>query len=148
MHTHTDRHTSQNQTYLGHEALRQAHLPTQQGGLRLASSNSIKGAAYIGCSALVLGFVMTAFARVNLPSLFKRLPERPMASTLLGELTIVTTEVKKSRIEDKVGSSWATLAAEEDPQETGIWALPVEAGAERGKGRGGGDEGERGGKGC
>ena len=36
----------QNQTYLGHEALRQAHLPIQQGGLGLTSSSSIKGTAY------------------------------------------------------------------------------------------------------
>ncbi|CAN0072477.1 unnamed protein product, partial [Ascophyllum nodosum] len=37
------------------EALRQAHLPIREGGLGLTSSSSIKGAAYIGCHALVLG---------------------------------------------------------------------------------------------
>ena len=42
----------ENQTYLGHDALRQAHLPTQEGGLGLTSSSSIQGAAYIGCHAL------------------------------------------------------------------------------------------------
>ena len=41
----------QNQTYLGHDALRQAHLPIREGGLGLTSSRSIKGAAYIGCHA-------------------------------------------------------------------------------------------------
>ena len=53
----------ENQTYLGHGALRQAHLPTQEGGLGLTSSSSIQGAAYIGCHALVLGRVVAASAR-------------------------------------------------------------------------------------
>ena len=142
-----------NQTYLGHDALRQAHLPIREGGLGLTSSSSIKGAAYIGCHALVLGRVVTASARGNLPSLLERLPERPMASALLEELKIVATEAKRNQIEDAVGSSWAALAAEEDPQGRGIGTLLVEAGAgggggeregrgERG-GRGGGDVGQR-----
>ena len=39
-----------------------------------------------------------------------------MTSALLEELKTVVTEVKKSQIiEDIVGSSWAALAAEEDP---------------------------------
>ena len=38
-----------------------------------------------------------------------------MASALIEELKIVTTEAKRSQIEDAVGSSWAALAAEEDP---------------------------------
>ena len=42
-------------TYLGHEALRHAHLPI--------CSDAIKGAAYIGCQALVLGHVVGASAR-------------------------------------------------------------------------------------
>ena len=82
----------QNQTYLGHDALRQAHLPIREGNLGLTSSSSIKGAAYIGCHALVLGRVVAASARGNLPSLLERLPERPMASTLLEEPKIVATE--------------------------------------------------------
>ena len=131
----------QNQTYLGHDALRQAHLPIREGGLGLTSSSSIKGAAYIGCHALVLGRVVAAPARGNLPSLLERLPERPMASALLEELKIVATEAKRSQIEDAVGSSWAALAAEEDPQGRGIGTLLVEAGA------GGGGGGERG-RGC
>ena len=39
----------QNQTYLGNDALRQSYLPIREGGLRLTSSSSIEGAAYIGC---------------------------------------------------------------------------------------------------
>ena len=135
----------QNQNYLGHDALRQARLPIREGGLGLTSSSSINGAAYIGCHALVLGRVVAASARGNLPSLLERLPERPMASALLEELKIVATEAKRSQIEDAVGSSWAALAAEEDPQGRGIGTLLVEAGA--GGGRGGGEGKERGGGG-
>ena len=43
-----------------------------------------------------------------------------MASALLEELKTVATEAKKIKIEDAVGSSWAALAAEEDPQGRGI----------------------------
>ena len=66
-----------------------------------------------------------------------------MASALLEELKIVATEAKRSQIEDAVGSSWATLAAEEDPQGRGMGTLLVEAGA----GGGGGGGGEREGRG-
>ena len=65
-----------------------------------------------------------------------------MASALLEELKIVATEAKRSQIEDAVGSSWAALAAEEDPQGRGIGTLLVEAGAGGGGGRGGGGGGE------
>ena len=65
-----------------------------------------------------------------------------MTSDLIEELKIVATEAKRSKIEDAVGSSWAALAAEEDPQEIGIGTLLVEAGA----GGGGGEE--RGGRGA
>ena len=96
----------QNQTYLGHDALRQAHLPVREGGLGLSNSRSIKDAAYIGYHALVLGRADAASARGNLPSLLERLPERPMASALIEELKIVATEAKRSQIEDDaVGSS-------------------------------------------
>ena len=125
----------QNQTYLGHDALRRVHLPIREGGLGLTSSTSIKGAAYIGCHALVLGRVVAASARGNLPSLLERLPERPMASALIEVLKIVATEAKKTQIEDAVGRSWAALAAEEDPQGRGIGTLLVEAGAGGGRGR-------------
>ena len=55
----------QNQTYLGHDALRQAHLPIREGGLGLTSSSSIKGAAYIDCHALILRRVVAAFSGGN-----------------------------------------------------------------------------------
>ena len=58
----------------------------------------------------------------------------------------MATEAKKNQIEDAVGSSWAALAAEEDPQERGIGTLLVEAGAGGGEGRGG-EEGAQG-RGC
>ena len=144
----------QSQTCLGHDALRQAHLPIREGGLGLTSSSSIKGAAYIGCHALVLGRVVAASARGNLPSLIERLPERLMASAHIEELKILATEAKRSQIEDAVGSSWAALAAEEDSQGRGIGTLLVEAGTGvggRGGGgreRGGGGEGGAWGRGC
>ena len=127
----------QNQTYLGHDALRQTYLPIREGDLELTSSSSIKGAIYIVCHALVLGRVVAASARGSLPSLLERLPERPMASALIEELKIVATEAKRSQTEDAVGSSWAALAAEEDPQGRGIGTLLVEAraGGRRGEGR-------------
>ena len=61
-----------------------------------------------------------------------------MASALLEELKIVATEAKRSQIEDAVGSSWAALAAEGDPQGRGIGTLLVEAGEGGGGGGGGG----------
>ena len=113
------------------------------------------GAAYIGCHALVLGRVVAASTRGNLPSLLERLPEQPMASPLLEELNIVATEAKRSQIEDAVGSSWAALAAEEDSQGRGIGTLLVEAVAGGGGGgegggreRGGGGRGGAWGRGC
>ena len=70
-----------------------------------------------------------------------------MASALIEELKIVATEAKRPQIEDAVGSPWAALAAEEDPQGRGMGTLLVEA---EQKGGGGGRErgrGERGGRG-
>ena len=114
----------QNQTYLGHEAPRQVHLPIGEGGFGLISSSSIKGTTQIGCHALVLGRVVAASARGNLPYLLERLPERPMASALTEELKAVATEAKRSQINYAMGSSWTALAAEEDPQgrETVYWS--------------------------
>ena len=66
-----------------------------------------------------------------------------MASVLIKELKTVATEAKRSQIEDAVGSSWAALAAEDDPQGRGIGTLLVEAG-ERGGGGGEGREGRGG----
>ena len=70
-----------------------------------------------------------------------------MASALIEELKTVATEAKRSQIKDAVGSSWAALAMEEDPQGRGIGTLLVEAGAGGGEGRGGG-EGGTWGRGC
>ena len=52
-----------------------------------------------------------------------------MASALIEELKIVATEAKSSQIENAASSSWAALAAEDDPQGRGIGTLLVEAGA-------------------
>ena len=65
----------QNHTYLGHEALRPAHLPIREGSLEVTSRSSFKGESYIGCHALVLGRVVVASARGNLPSFFEQLLE-------------------------------------------------------------------------
>ena len=56
-------------------------------------------------------------------------------------------EAKRSQIEDAVGSLWAALAAEEDPQGRGIGTLLVEAGAGGGEGEGRGERGAGGGGG-
>ena len=63
------------------------------------------------------------------------------------ELKIVTTEANRTQIEDAVGSSWAALAAEEDPQGRGIGTLLVEAGAGGGGGGGRGEGEGQGGEG-
>ena len=60
-----------------------------------------------------------------------------MVSALLEELKTVATEVKRSQIEDTVGSSWEGLEVEEVPQEKGIGTRLIEAGAGGGGGRGG-----------
>ena len=59
-----------------------------------------------------------------------------MASALIEELKIVAIEAKRNQIEDAVGSSWAGLAVEEDPQGRGIGTLLVdpEAGGRGGEG--------------
>ena len=95
------------QTFLGHEALRQAHLPIREGGLGLISSDAIKGAAYIGCQALVLGHVVTASARENLPSLLERVPKPPMASALIDELKTLAAELERRHGE----STWCLVGS-------------------------------------
>ena len=95
----------QNHTYLGQEALRQAHLPSREGGLGLTSTSSIKGAVCIRCHALVLGRVVAVFALGNLPSLLEQLPEQPMTSALIEKLKTLATEAKRSQIDNAVGSS-------------------------------------------
>ena len=63
----------------------------------------------------------------------------------------MATEAKRSQVEDAVGSSWAALAAEEDPPGREIGTLLVEVGAGgeggggKGRERGGGERGRRGG---
>ena len=69
-----------------------------------------------------------------------------MASALIEELKTVAPEVKRSQIEDAVGSSWAALAA--DPQGRWIGTLLVEVGAGRGGGGGAGGRGGSWGRGC
>ena len=69
-----------------------------------------------------------------------------MASALIEELKTVATEAKRSQIEDAVGSSWAALAVEENPQKRGIGTLLIEAGA--GGGQGWGAEGGTWRRGC
>ena len=67
-----------------------------------------------------------------------------MASAHIEERKIVATETRRRQTEDAVGSSWAALAAEEDPQGRGIGTLLVEAGAGGGGGgREGGGVGQR-----
>ena len=113
-HTHTDKEREKKRER--HEALRQAHLPIREGSVGVNSSNASKSAAYIGRHALVLGHVVAASAQGGLPSFLERLPEQPMASSLLEELKTMATEVKRSQIEDAVGSSWGSLAVEDDSQ--------------------------------
>ena len=140
-----DHTVGQNQTYLGYDALRQAHLPIREGGLGLTMLLLHQRRGIYRLPRPGPGACRRCLRPGNLPSLLERLPERPMASALIEELKIVATEAKRSQIEDAVGSSWAALAAEEDPQGRGIGTLLVEAGA--GGGRGGGEGRERGGEG-
>ena len=81
----------------------------------------------MSCLALVLGCVVDASARGNLPSFLKRVPEYSMASAPLEDLKALVTEFKRSQLEDAVGVLWAALAVEENPQERGIRTLLVEA---------------------
>ena len=103
----------QNQTYVGHETLRQAHLPIRERGLGLTSSSSIKDTVYIDCHALVLGRVVAASTRGT----FYRFLNGYLSSALIHEMKTVAAEVKRRQKEDAVGSSWASLSAEEDSQE-------------------------------
>ena len=57
-----------------------------------------------------------------------------MASARLEQLKITAIEVNRGQIEDAVGSSWAALAAEEDPRGRGMGTLLVEAGSGGGGG--------------
>ena len=140
----TDHYLCRNQTYLGHEALRQAHLPIREGGLGLISSDAIKGAAYIACQALVLGHVVAASTWENLPSLLERLPDRPMASAFIDELKTFATDVGRCDMEDVGDTSWTALTAGENPHARGLGALLVEVDALRREGRRDQGQGRRG----
>ena len=137
-HDHT---VCQNQTYLGYDALRQAHLPIREGGLKLTSSISIKGAANIGCHTLVMGRVVAASARGNLPSLLERLPERPMASALIEELKIVATKSEKNPNRGCSGKFMGCPSGERGPSRERDRNFTCRSGSRR---RGGGEGGERG----
>ena len=58
-----------------------------------------------------------------------------MASARIEELKTVATKANRSQIKDAVGSSWAALAAEEDPQGRGIGTLQVKTGVRGGGGQ-------------
>ena len=73
--------------------------------------------------------VFASSARGNLPSLLERLAGQPMTSALTEELKTVATEAKRSQMKDAVGSSWAALTTEADPQGREIGTLLVKAGA-------------------
>ena len=68
-----------------------------------------------------------------------------MASALSEELKIVATKAKRTQIEHAVGSSWAALVAEEDPQGRGIGTLLIVESGGGGEERGGRGAGGRGG---
>ena len=70
-----------------------------------------------------------------------------MASARIEELKTVATKANRSQIKDAVGSSWAALAAEEDPQGRGIGTLQVKTGVRGGGGGGGQERGRAGGRG-
>ena len=93
-----------NQTYLGHVALRQSHLPIREGELGLTSSDAIKGTAYIGCLRPGKPAISTGTA-----------PRRLMASALIDELKALATALQRCDMEEVVGTTWAALAAGEDP---------------------------------
>ena len=146
-HTHTHTHTHTVSLIPPWEDQCEWHRMSRMTGPDCAVMGNLINTHTLGCHTLVLGRVVAVSARGNLPSLPERLPERPMASALLEELKIVTTEAKRSQIEDAVGSLWAALAAEEDPQGRGIGTLLVETGAGGGEGEGRGERGAGGGGG-
>lgn len=71
---------------LGSEPLSQNHFSMFEGGLGLISSAAIRGAAYVGCQALVLSKVAKASAREDMTALFRRLLDRPMTAGLVTDL--------------------------------------------------------------
>ena len=140
----------QNQTYLGHEALRQVHLPIREGGLGLTSSPSIKGATYIGCHALVLERVIAASTLGSISSLLERLSERPMAAALLAELKTASTDINKSQIKECSGQFVGSLGGGKGPSKERDRDSTSRSGSRK-RGpwwRGGWEREGRGGRGC
>ena len=136
----------QNQTYLGHDALRQAHLPIREGGLGTDQKQLNQRRGIYRLPRPGPGACRRCLRPGNLSFLLERLPERPMALALIEEVKIGATEAKRNQIEDAVGSSWAAQAAEEDPERRGIQTLLNSLSGNRRRGGGRGREGrERGG---
>ena len=121
----------QNQTYLGHLYGRPT-CQSEKAVLDLPAASPSKARHISAATPWSWGVSSLPPPGVTLPSLLERLPERPMASALIEELKIVATEAKRTQIEDAVGSSWAALAAEEDPQGRGIGTLLVKREQEEG----------------
>lgn len=98
------------------EALHQAHLPVQEGGLCLTSSVTVSGTAFIGSQARAFGREFIAASARGLPALSERLTGRPLAKKLVAVLKEVA-----------VGASWVAIAAgtEMDGKETGGLLLDV-----------------------
>ena len=126
-------------------------MPIREGSVEVNSSNAIKGAVYIGRHALVLGHIVAASAQGGLPSFLERLPEQPMASSLLEELKTVATEVERPNRECSgqfVGNpgDGRQLAMEWDRDSIGSNGSRRRKGARRGTGRtGAGGRGRAGG---
>ena len=124
---------------MGHEGVRQTHLSIRGRRLRLTSSGSIKGAAYIGRNAVVLGLVVTASAWASLPFLHEWLSKRPLVLALHGKLNAT---VARNQSEDSVQTSWAALTAKESPSREKDRNPAGEIGGKRGE-RGGAGGRER-----
>lgn len=75
-----------------------------------------KGAAYIGCQALMPGRVIAASVRENQATLLKWLPGRPNLSMVFDRLETFAADVGRSEIEGAVGASWTSLAVKENPK--------------------------------
>lgn len=77
---------------LGSDALRQAHLPIQQGGLGLTNSAAVAGAAGIGCQTLALGGVLTMASTRGSLALLEHLSGRSLAKEPIAALKEITRD--------------------------------------------------------
>ena len=106
----------QTQTYLGHKALRRpTYYPSEKAALDIPAKAPSKDRPTSVAEPWSWAVSSLPAPDENLLSLLERLLERSMAPALLEELKTVATEVKKSQIENTVGSLCAALAAEENP---------------------------------